>query len=249
MYMGILPARIWGQGYRMYLSVIIPAYNEERRLPAYLDTVLAYLQSAPFQHEVIVVNDGSTDDTSGIVRLFQSTYEQLRLIELLPNRGKGYAVKTGMLAGRGVYRLFTDADGATPIEELERLFRAVLGGADVAIGSRARKSEECIVKGSLHRKILGECFNFVVRSLCFNGIRDTQCGFKLFTEKVVNRVFPNLTLDRFGFDVEILYLSRRAGFSIAEVPVNWHDVKHGKVNIVADSFRMLGDVVKVRLRH
>ncbi len=234
----------------MYLSIIIPAYNEERRLRVYLEKVLTYLRSTPFQSEVIVVNDGSTDDTSRVVKFFQSPSIQLKLIELPTNRGKGYAVRTGMLAGKGKYRLFTDADGATPIEELERLFKAVIiGRADVAVGSRARPSEECLVQGSLHRKMLGGCFNFIVRSLCVKGIRDTQCGFKLFTEDIVNRVFPKLTVDGFGFDVEILYLSKRSGFAVAEVPVNWHDVKGGKVNVVTDSFRMLSDVVKVMLRH
>ena len=155
-----------------------------------------------------------------------------------------------MLTGKGKYRLFTDADGATPIEELERLFKSVaIDGGDVAVGSRARQSEECTVQGTLHRKILGECFNFMVRSLCVKGIRDTQCGFKLFTEDAVNSIFPNLTLDGFGFDVEILYLLQKAGFSLVEVPVNWHEVKDGKVNVFTDSFRMLCDLLKVRLRH
>lgn len=219
------------------------------RLPMYLETVLTYLRSKPFQSEVIVVNDGSTDDTSGVVKFFQSSFANLRLIELPSNRGKGYAVRTGMLAGRGKYRLFTDADGATPIEELERLFNAIIGGSDGAIGSRALASEECIVKGSIHRKIIGECFNLIARSLCVNRVRDAQCGFKLFAEKVVIHVFPKLTVDRFGFDVEILYLSRRAGFNVTEVPVNWHNVKGGKVNVFTDSFKMLGDVLKVRLKH
>ncbi len=230
------------------LSVVIPAYNEERRLPVYLDSVMAYLEKLPSPSEVIVVDDGSHDGTAAIVGQAAAASPNVRLIRLPRNRGKGCAVKTGMLAASGNLRLFADADGATPVEEVARLKKAIESGADVAVGSRALRDEALKVKTRLHRKLIGTVFNYIVRALTVKGINDTQCGFKLFTAQAADTIFPRQRIDDFGFDVELLYISRKMGLCIAEVPVNWTDIPGTKVRLVRDSIRMLKDVIKIRFR-
>ena len=229
------------------LSVIIPAFNEARRLPRYLEKVLAFLDGSTLAYEVIVVDDGSSDDTADVVMEVCRSCTNLRLVRLAENRGKGFAVKTGMHAARGALRLFADADGATPIAEVERLMAAISSGAEIAVGSRALKAENCTVKGLKHRKLIGTIFNQIVRVVAVKGIRDTQCGFKLFSEAAAERIFPLQRIDGFGFDVEVLFIAQRCGFRIAEVPVNWTDVKGTKVNVVRDSLRMFRDVVRTRI--
>jgi dolichyl-phosphate beta-glucosyltransferase len=169
------------------------------------------------------------------------------LLQLEENHGKGFAVKTGMLAASGDLRLFADADGATPIEEYERLQQAVCGGADIVIGSRALKSTDTAVQGRLHRKIMGTVFNGIVRSMVLDGIRDSQCGFKLFRGAVAEELFSRQRIDGFGFDLEILFLARCRGYSIAEIPVNWTDITGTKVRLFRDSVRMFLDVLRVRI--
>jgi dolichyl-phosphate beta-glucosyltransferase len=231
------------------ISVIIPAYNEASRLPRYLDSILAYFHGSGVPFEVVVVDDGSSDDTAAVVEGYQRENAEVALVRLPQNRGKGFAVKTGMLAATGKLRLFADADGSTPIAELERLSEAIEAGADVAVGSRALHNDACRVHCTLHRKIIGSTFNYIVRTLTVQGIRDTQCGFKLFTSEAAERIFPSQQIDGFGFDVEILFIARKREFRIAEVPVNWSDVKGTKVRLVRDSMRMFADVVRIRLNH
>jgi dolichyl-phosphate beta-glucosyltransferase len=228
------------------LSIVIPAFNEEARLPPYLRSVLAYLERRDGPWEVIVVDDGSRDRTAAIVCDLARPSPLLRLIALRHNRGKGFAVRTGMLAATGSLRLFCDADGATPILELSRLEQAIATGADIAIGSRAISQADCRVEATLHRKILGTVYNALVRMLAVRGIRDTQCGFKLFTAPVADRLFRAQRLAGFGFDVELLFLAQRWGYDIREVPVNWHERPGGKVRLLRDSARMLGDLFRVR---
>ncbi len=228
------------------LSVIIPAFNEERRLPAYLAGIMTYLEKQPLPFEVVIVDDGSIDGTAAMVEKLAERTPHVRLVRHPRNRGKGQAVKTGMLTATGKLRLFADADGATPIAEVERLKKAVDCGADVAIGSRALRDDTLIVRTRLHRKLMGTIFNFVVRTLTVKGINDTQCGFKLFTANAADTVFPLQRIEDFGFDVELLYICRRKGLRIAEVPVNWTDIPGTKVKLVRDSLRMLKDVVKIR---
>jgi dolichyl-phosphate beta-glucosyltransferase len=229
------------------ISVIIPAYNEECRLPAYLRTILDYLGQQPSSFEVIVVDDGSSDGTAAVVERFRAENGGVRLIALPSNMGKGYAVKTGMLNASGELRLFTDADGATPITELERLKKELAEGADVAVASRAFQNGSTTVQSRLHRKLIGNMFNFIVRVCAVGGIRDTQCGFKLFTADSANTVFSLQTIKGFGFDVEVLYLSRKKGYRIVEVPVNWTDVTGSKVRLFRDSCRMFRDVLQIRI--
>lgn len=230
-----------------HLSVIIPAFNEESRLPHYLERVIRYLDDRGEGYEVIVVDDGSRDATSRVVASLAGNNPRLSLIRLSENSGKGHAVKTGMLAARGRLRLFADADGATPIEELERLRGAIEGGADVAIASRALKDKDRTVHDRLHRKFMGTVFNLIVRALAVKGVHDTQCGFKLFTQEAAAALFPLQRIADFGFDVELLFVARKRGFRIAEVPVNWSDVAGTKVSLFKDSLRMLTDVIRVRL--
>ena len=231
----------------LFLSIIIPAYNEERRLPVYLASVLDYLEQLDILYEILVVDDGSQDATAEVVARFMQENTRVKLIRLPRNRGKGNAVRTGMLQASGKLRLFADADGATPITELERLRRAIDGGADVAIASRAMKDDSCTVSAHLHRRVIGRVFHFIVTTLTVKGIHDTQCGFKLFTAEAAQAVFPLQRIEDFGFDVEILYLCQRNGYRIAEVPVNWTDIAGSKVSLVRDPLRMFMDIFKIRL--
>lgn len=229
------------------LSIIIPAYNEESRLPAYLAGILDYVKHHEIFYEILVVDDGSIDSTSAAVETIAAENSRVKLIRLPHNRGKGYAVRAGMLQASGTLRLFTDADGATPITELERLRKAVDAGADVAIASRALRDASCTVNAHLHRRVIGAIFNFIVTALTVKGIHDTQCGFKLFTDEAANTVFPLQRIDDFGFDVEILFLCQQRGYRIAEVPVNWTDIAGSKLSLFRDSWRMFTDIFKIRL--
>lgn len=229
-----------------YLSVVIPAFNEELRLPRYLELVTGYLSRRGIGYEVIVVDDGSRDRTSAVVEALRNDDSRLHLIRFSENCGKGAAVRAGMGAARGTLRLFADADGATPIGEIERLEKAIKRGADIAIGSRALRDDTTKVEGKLHRKVMGTIFNLMVQSIAVPGIRDTQCGFKLFTAHAAVNTFPLQQIDDFGFDVEILYLARNRGLRIVEVPINWTDVSGTKVKVGRDSVKMLADIVTIR---
>jgi dolichyl-phosphate beta-glucosyltransferase len=228
------------------LSIIIPAFNEESRLPPYLSSIVAYLESRGGPSEIIVVDDGSQDGTAAAVLALTTGCPFLRLIPLGRNKGKGFAVRTGMLAAKGDLRLFCDADGATPIGELHRLERALSGEIDILIGSRAIRSTECRVEGTLHRKYIGFIYNCLVRLLAVRGFYDTQCGFKLFRGAAADKLFAAQTLAGFGFDAEVLFLARKWGYTIREVPVNWQDQPGGKVRVFRDSARMFFDLVKLR---
>ena len=227
-------------------SVVIPAYNEEKRLPAYLRKTIAYFDDRGEAYEVIVVDDGSHDETVNVVERFQVDAPSVRLIKLAENRGKGCAVRTGMLETKGALCLFADADGATPIRELERLERAIANGADIAIGSRTARDPTRVVQERVFRKISGSIFNIAVRSLGVTGITDTQCGFKLFRAPVARALFSVLQCDGFSFDVELLFLAQRWKYRIAEVPIQWTEQAGSKVRIVRDGRRMIYDIWTVR---
>ncbi len=231
------------------ISVIVPALNEARRLPPMLLDAVDFLERNFESYEVLVIDDGSTDDTVTVTKKFSRLHPGIRAHSLERNYGKGHAVKVGMQMARGTLRLFADADGATPFVELSRLLEAVKSGADVAIGSRAIFSKDTSIKTRWHRKYLGRTFNACVNALVLPGIADTQCGFKLFTSNSAQRIFKFQTAERFSFDVELLFIARRLGLRIAEVPINWENVPGSKVNLILDSLDMLKDVIRFRWIH
>lgn len=228
------------------LSVIVPAYNEEARLEAPLREAAAYFRDRGRAVELIAVDDGSRDGTSALVRRLSSEIPELRLIRLPQNCGKGYAVRTGVVNARGRLVLFADADGATPIAEVERLEAALDAGADLAIGSRALAADDVRVKARGYRRLIGRTFHLLVELLAVRGYRDTQCGFKLFRAAAAHDLFTRLRMDRFSFDVELLLMAGRRGWKVAEVPVNWEHRPGSRVNLVTDSARMAADLVVIR---
>lgn len=215
------------------LSILIPAFNEQQRLPATLKTVASYLDArAPAFAEVLVVNDGSRDGTADVVRNFAASDARITLIENPGNRGKGYAVRHGMQKARGEWVLFTDADLSAPIEELDKLWTAVEGqGADGAIGSRALDRSLIGVHQSFFRETSGKFFNLAMRMITGLPYRDTQCGFKLFSRAATRAVSTRQRIEGFGFDVEILFIAQKHGFRILEVPVRWNNVEGTKVSL------------------
>lgn len=233
------------------LSVVIPAYNEARRIPAYLQSIVAYLDGRGLSYEILVIDDGSSDETAALIERAGMQHSHIRLIRLPRNRGKGAAVRAGMQAARGELQLFADADGATPIPELERLEAAVNNGADIAIGSRtlASRDSRYRVKARLHRTLMGNLFNRIVRRLGIRDIHDTQCGFKLFRQSAAQDLFARARIDGYGFDLELLYLARQRGYRIAEIPINWEDQPGSKVRVLSDGLRMLGELLAIRRNH
>lgn len=229
------------------LSVIIPAYNEESRLPTTLESVYQFLSKRGRSFEIVVVDDGSHDNTSDLVLEFGKEHPEVRLLAYQPNRGKGYAVRSGMLAAKGEAMLIDDADGSSPIEEVGRLEQALAGGADIAIGSRAKPDESREVKALLHRKFIGNTFNAIVQSLLLPGFYDTQCGFKLFKRDAARDIFSVNRIDGFGFDVEVLYIAKMRGYKVEEHAINWANMEGSKVNVLIDSPKMLFEVMKVTL--
>jgi dolichyl-phosphate beta-glucosyltransferase len=229
-----------------YLSVIIPAYNEAQRLQGSLERVVAYLDQQSFTSEVLVVDDGSTDDTATIARNYAGEHAAVRILRYTPNRGKGHAVRVGMTEANGQLMLLCDADLSTPIEELEKLAAFVGEGYDVVIGSRALPASELRVHQPWLRERLGRTFNLLVRLLGVRGFADTQCGFKLFTRRAARDVFPKLFIDRWAFDVEALLVALMMGYRIREVPVIWVNSPGSKVNVWGDAASTLRDLLRIR---
>lgn len=228
------------------VSIVIPAHNEERRLPASLERIHAYLQQRNLAAEVLVVDDGSSDRTAEIARSFAGRLPGLQVLSTDPSfRGKGAAVRAGMLASRGRWALFTDADLSAPIEEADKLWLA-LETHEVAIGSRAVDRKLIAVHQSRIRELAGILFNRFVRLLTGLPIADTQCGFKAFRRETVEPVFRPQRIAGFGFDPEILFLAKRRGFRIAEVPVRWAHDADSKVNVLRDGLRMGIQLLRVR---
>lgn len=228
------------------LSIVVPAFNEEGRLEPTLRSYLGYCRATARSVELIVVDDGSVDGTSHLVEQLGGEFPELHLIRLPENRGKGFAVRSGVVNARGHAVLFADADGATPINEIERLETALRDGSDLAIGSRAIVAREVRVNAKLYRRIMGRMFHGMVEALTVRGVRDTQCGFKLFRGPVAHDLFSRMRMSGFSFDVELLMMARRRGYRIAEVPVNWVHRPGSKVNLVTDSAKMLRDLVQIR---
>jgi dolichyl-phosphate beta-glucosyltransferase len=195
---------------------------------------------------LVLVDDGSRDDTSSVGWLLSNEYPELRLIRLPRNHGKGYAVRTGILNATGRTVLFADADGSTPIGELERLEAALTSGADVAIGSRALQDRGVRVEAKLYRHLIGRTFHHLVEWLADAGVKDTQCGFKLFRFAVAQDLFSRVRMNGFSFDVEVLLMARRRGYRVTEVPVNWSHKPGSKVLLTYDSLRMAADLFRIR---
>ena len=229
-----------------YLSVVIPAYNEERRLPETLEAVRAYLSAQPYAWEVVVADDGSTDNTAAVVGPVAKEDDRFRLL-LLPHRGKGWAVKNGMLAARGDFRFLCDADLSMPIDLLDRLLPGSGSMQDIVIGSREAPGSRRI--GEPRRRwLMGRVFNSMTRILATPGIADTQCGFKVFSAQAAETLFELQTLDGFAFDAEILFLARRHGFTVAEIGIDWHYRSESKVRPVRDGWNTLRDLLAIRYR-
>jgi glycosyltransferase involved in cell wall biosynthesis len=230
------------------ISIIIPAFNEQVRLPDTLRRVEQYLQETAWEfHEILVVDDGSTDGTVEAATEFANANPNIRVLRNPGNRGKGYSVRHGMLDAKGEWRLFSDADLSTPIEELEKLWCAVAAGNDeIAIGSRALDRSLIGIHQPGFRETMGRIFNGVMRAATGLPISDTQCGFKLFRGNVAKELFSRQKLERFGFDAEVLYIAFRRGYTIAEVPVRWNHVDGSKVGMM-NGLHAFGELAEIRL--
>jgi dolichyl-phosphate beta-glucosyltransferase len=230
----------------MDLSIVIPAYNESRRLGPTLRRVVDYLRQSGTAYEVLVVDDGSTDGTAGVAGAF--TAEGVRVLRQEVNRGKGAVIKVGVLASRGREVLLLDADLSTPIEDIEKL-RPRLADAEVVLGSRSVEGSDILTHQPFYREMMGRTFNFIIQVVGVRGLRDTQCGFKLLDGEVARRLFAELQIQRFAYDVELVWLARRHGYRVVEVGVRWADSPSSKVNPLTDSSRMFWDVMALRWRY
>jgi dolichyl-phosphate beta-glucosyltransferase len=229
-----------------HVSLIIPAYNEEDRIGGTLEKVLSYLAAQSYAWELIVVDDGSSDRTSDLVRSFAPS---VVLYQLTANMGKGAAVRTGMLLARGQYRVFTDADLSTPIEELGKMLDAFERGADVVIGSR--RVDRSLVKKHQpwYREMIGVVGNLFVQALLVRGYQDTQCGFKGCSAHAAVEIFSRAIIDGFAFDIEMIYLATRLGFRIEQIGVEWYNDERTRVRAVRDSVRTFREVLAIRRHH
>jgi glycosyltransferase involved in cell wall biosynthesis len=238
--------RSTGNSARPMYSIVIPVYNESARVLTTLASVVDCIHTRGWDAEVLVVNDGSTDSTAEVVRAFAQTAPELRLVENPGNRGKGYSVRSGMLQAQGNVALFTDADLSAPIEEAERLFAAIQEGADIAIGSRWLEKDRQTQRQPLYRQFFGRCFNAVTRAIMRLPFADTQCGFKAFTREAAQTVFQLQTIERWGFDPEILFIAMKRDFWIIEVPVTWAHDERSRMSYLKDGFKMLQELAIVR---
>jgi dolichyl-phosphate beta-glucosyltransferase len=231
------------------LSIVIPAYNEQARLPKTVLETLRWCSARGLTFELVIVDDGSQDETLALARTFEEGDARIRVLAC-PHAGKGAAVRAGALNATGHFVLFMDADGATPLDEIPKLLAALEQGYDVAIGSRAARDSGAVeVKASFRRRLIGRTFALAVGLLAFDGVADTQCGFKMFRRDAAAAVFSRQKLAGFAFDVEILFIARRLSLSVAEIPVNWHAQPGSKVNLATDSIKMLWDISRIRWMH
>ena len=230
-----------------FLSVVVPAYNEEVRIGRTLEQMTAYLDTQNYSWEMLVVSDGSTDKTESIVQDFCAKRPTVRLVSYRPNRGKGNAVRVGMLQAAGDRVLFMDADLATPPEETAKVMTHLDDGADVVIGSRPLKESQLEVRQPLHREVFGRISNKIVQIVGVRGIKDTQCGFKLFTQSACKEIFKRCKMNGFSFDMEVLMIARDLGLRIDEVPIRWADQAGSKVVLWRDAPKVLADLIRMRM--
>jgi len=227
-------------------SIVIPAYNEAARIGNALEQVVACIHQRGWSAEVIVVDDGSRDQTAEIVRTFAKNHSEVRLLQNPGNHGKGYSVRNGVLHSFGEVVMFTDADLSAPIEEADGLFAAIAAGADIAIGSRWLERTRQTIRQPLYRQFFGRCFNGVTRAIMGLPYADTQCGFKAFTRAAAQTVFQLQTIERWGFDPEILFIARKRGYRVDEVAVSWAHDERTRMSYLKDGMRMLQDIAIVR---
>jgi glycosyltransferase involved in cell wall biosynthesis len=230
----------------VHYSIVIPAYNETARIRRALTDILRAVKTNGWDAEVLVVNDGSTDDTAAIVRSLISAHPIVRLIDNDRNRGKGYSVRHGMLEAAGSIAMFTDADLSAPIDEAERLFAAIREGADVAIGSRWLERGRQTIHQPLYRQFFGRCFNAVTRIVMRLPFADTQCGFKAFTRPAAQTIFQLQRIERWGFDPEILFIARKRGYRVREVAVTWGHDERSRISYLRDGIKMLEELIYIR---
>ena len=228
------------------LSIVIPAYNESARIAQTLQRVLACVDRQGWDAEVLVVDDGSEDRTVEIVRGWMERSTRLRLVRNVGNRGKGYSVRNGLLQAAGEVVMFTDADLSAPMEEAERLLAAIQEGADVAIGSRWMDRTRQTIHQPLYRRFFGRCFNWVTRSVMGLPFKDTQCGFKAFTRAAAQVIFRLQRIERWGFDPEVLFIARKLGYTIREVPVTWGHDERSRMSYLRDGLKMLEEMAAIR---
>lgn len=230
----------------MTYSFIIPAYNESARIRPTLDEILRYTAEKGWDAEILAVDDGSRDDTPDVIREYAAKHPRVQLIQNPGNRGKGFSVRNGMLHAQGEVCLFTDADLSSPITEAPKLFDAISSGADVTFGSRWLRAELQTERQPLYRQLFGRIFNLVLRVFLGMHYADTQCGFKAFRRDAAQRIFPLQKIERWGFDPEILFLARRMGLRVAEVPVHWAHSEGTRLHPFRDGMRMFVDVLHIR---
>lgn len=227
-------------------SIIIPAYNESARIESALRAVTDCIRERGWHAELLVVDDGSTDNTAAIVERWAADHPEIRLIRNPRNRGKGFSVRNGMLRAQGKVVMFTDADLSSPIEEAERLFAAIADGADVAIGSRWLEGKRIVHKQPLYRRFFGRCFNALTRFIMRLPFADTQCGFKAFRHHAAETVFGLQRIERWGFDPEILFIALHRGLNVREVPVTWGHDERSRISYLRDGMQMLAELVFIR---
>ena len=231
---------------QIYLSVIIPSYNEEKRLSNTLTEIAQYLSKQDYNYEIIVVSDGSKDDTAGVVKSLMSSVKNLRVIDNKENHGKGYVTRQGLLEAKGQYRLFTDADNSTSIDQIEKMWSEFKKGSDIVIGSRDVKGAILDPPQPFKRRLMGDAFRLLTQFICGTwGILDSQCGFKCLTSKAVEDIVPRCKINRFAFDPEILVVAKKLGYKIKEIPILWKNDLESKVKL-KDTARMGFSLLKIR---
>lgn len=231
-----------------YLSLVIPAYNEAERIGASLQQAVEYLAKQDYSFEIIVVDDGSMDRTVQVVDKIHDKMQAIKLVRQPKNMGKGAAVRRGMLEATGEYRIFTDADFSTPVHEVEKALKTFQHGADVVIGSRVLDRSTIKRAQPKHREAMGRVFSRAVQATVFKGIDDTQCGFKGFTAEAAEKIFSKAKINGFSFDVEILYLAKRLGFTIEQIAVEWHNDERSKVSSLSGLKAFL-DILTIKRLH